>query len=259
MKIEKVVGYQVLDSRGKPTVAAHIALSDGSGHTARVPSGASTGKHEAKELRDLGGAFAEKFYSGLSVSQAVANVNEKIAPRIVGKEIDVATVDATLIELDPSEDHSGLGANATLAVSLASALASAHAEGKSLVRYFSPNGPLTIPMPMINILSGGAHANRTLDIQDVLVIPVGAKSFHEAISWVVAIREVAAKLGREDGKVTHLVADEGGLGIPFSSIESACEFVVKSIETVGLRPGVDVSLALSILLQHNSLMESNTT
>jgi len=246
VKISKVFGYQVLDSRGRPTVAAAITLTDGSTHTARVPSGASTGRHEAKELRDVGSKFAESFYSGLSVMQAVTNINEKIAPKLVEEQIDLNRVDSQLIELDPSADHSSLGANATLAVSLAASLASAHSQNKSLARYFLPDGPLQIPMPMVNILSGGAHANRTMDIQDILVVPVGATTFTQALSWIVAIREMAARLGKEDGKVTNLIADEGGLAISFPSIENACEFVIKAIEKVGLNVGSQVGLALDI-------------
>ena len=246
MKINKVIGYQVLDSRGRPTVAASISLTDGTTHTARVPSGASTGKHEAKELRDSGSKFAEKFYAGLSVQQAVANINEKIAPRLVEEQIDLNLVDAQLIELDPSVDHSVLGANATLAVSLAAAYADAHSQNKSLARYFNPEGKLLIPMPMVNILSGGAHANRAMDIQDLLIIPTGAKSFTEALSWIVAIRETAAQLGSKAGMITHLVADEGGLGIAFESIESAMDFVMEAIKKVGLEIGSQVSLALDV-------------
>jgi enolase len=246
VKISKVFGYQVLDSRGRPTVAAAITLTDGSTHTARVPSGASTGRHEAKELRDVGSKFAESFYSGLSVMQAVTNINEKIAPKLVEEQIDLNRVDSQLIELDPSADHSSLGANATLAVSLAASLASAHSQNKSLARYFLSDGPLQIPMPMVNILSGGAHANRTMDIQDILVVPVGATTFTQALSWIVAIREMAARLGKEDGKVTNLIADEGGLAISFPSIENACEFVIKAIEKVGLNVGSQVGLALDI-------------
>jgi enolase len=245
MKITKVLSYQVLDSRGKPTVAAAISLADGSTHTARVPSGASTGKHEALELRDGNQSISNRFYSGNSVNLAVANINSKIAPLLIGKEIDLVSVDQQLKELDPSETHEILGANATLATSLAAAIASAH-EKVSLARYFQPTGKLLIPMPMVNILSGGAHANRTLDIQDILIIPNGAESFTEALSWIVAVREMAAKLGKESGKATHLVADEGGLGIPFDSIELACAFVLESIEKVGLRVGTDISLALDI-------------
>ena len=246
MKINKVIGYQVLDSRGRPTVAAAISLTDGTTHTARVPSGASTGKHEAKELRDSGNKYTEKFYAGLSVQQAVANINETIAPRLVEEQIDLNLVDEQLIELDPSVDHSSLGANATLAVSLAAAYADAHSQNKSLARYFNPEGPLLIPMPMVNILSGGAHANRAMDIQDVLIIPTGAKSFTQALSWIVAVREMAATLGKEAGFVTNLVADEGGLSIAFDSIEKACEFVVNAIDKVGLKVGSEVNLALDV-------------
>lgn len=246
MKIRKVIGYQVLDSRGRPTVAAAITLTDGSIHTARVPSGASTGKHEAKELRDTGGKFSDKFYSGLSVHQAVVNINEKIAPRLVEEQIDLNLVDSQLAELDPSSDHSALGANATLAVSLAASLATAHSQNKSLARYFAADGPLLIPMPMVNILSGGAHANRSMDIQDILIIPTGAKSFTEALSWIVAVREMAAVMGKESGQVTNLIADEGGLSLTFSSIEKACDFVVSAIKKIGLQVGNQVSLALDI-------------
>ena len=246
MKISKVIGYQVLDSRGRPTVAAAITLTDGSTHTARVPSGASTGKHEAKELRDTGSKYSDKFYSGLSVQQAVANINEKIAPRLVEEQIDLNLVDSQLIDLDPSTDHSALGANATLAVSLSASLATAHSQNKSLARYFAADAPLLIPMPMVNILSGGAHANRSMDIQDILIIPTGAKTFTQALSWIVAVREMAAVMGKESGQVTNLIADEGGLSLTFSSIEKACDFVVSAIEKVGLQVGSQVSLALDI-------------
>ena len=246
MKINKVIGYQVLDSRGRPTVAAAISLTDGTTHTARVPSGASTGKHEAKELRDIGSKYADKFYAGLSVQQAVLNINEKIAPRLVEEQIDLNLVDAQLIELDPSKDHAFLGANATLSVSLAASYADAHSQNKSLARYFNPEGPLLIPMPMVNILSGGAHANRAMDIQDLLIIPTGAKSFTQALSWIVAVREVAATLGKEAGFVTNLIADEGGLSIAFTSIEKACEFVINAIEKVGLKVGSEVNLAIDV-------------
>lgn len=246
MKIKKVFGYQVLDSRGRPTVAAAISLDDGTTHTARVPSGASTGKHEAMELRDENLPGADRFYGGKSVTQAVANINSLIAPTLVGTDISLADIDAQLVNLDPSENHMKLGANATLAVSLAAAIAEAHSQSKSLARFFSGAGDLEIPMPMVNILSGGAHAGRTLDIQDVLVLPNGASSFTESLSWIVAIREAAAKIGAAEGKVTHLIADEGGLGIAFPSVAQACDFVVKVISSVGLNPGTDVSLALDI-------------
>ncbi|MFM8191794.1 MAG: phosphopyruvate hydratase [Candidatus Nanopelagicus sp.] len=246
MKISKVNGYQVLDSRGRPTVAAAITLTDGSVHTAKVPSGASTGKHEAKELRDIGTKYADKFYSGLSVQQAVTNINHKIAPQLVEEQIDLNLVDSKLIELDPSIDHSLLGANATLAVSLAATLAAAYSQNKSVARFFAQEGPLNIPMPMVNILSGGAHANRSMDIQDILIIPTGAKSFTQALSWIVAVREMAAAIGKESGQVTNLIADEGGISLSFASIEKACDFVVGAIEKVGLKVGEQMSLALDV-------------
>jgi enolase len=246
MKVTKLFGYQVLDSRGRPTVAASITLGDGSTHTARVPSGASTGKHEALELRDGDQLGHKSFYGALSVSKAVENLNQRIAPPIVGQEIDLNFIDDLIREIDSTANFSSLGANATLAVSLAAAKASAHARNVSLARYFQPEGNLLIPMPMVNILSGGAHANRSLDFQDVLVVPTGAGSFTEALSWVVAIRETAARLGSTAGMITHLVADEGGLGIAFDSIELAIEFVIEAIDKVGLKSGSQVSLALDV-------------
>ena len=243
MNIKKLLGYQVLDSRGRPTVAVTITLSDGSLHTARVPSGASTGAHEAHELRDAGTSKAEIYYAGKSVYTAVENINSKIAPKLLGHSLNLAAIDGLLVEVDPTPGHQVIGANATLATSLAVAKAAAHASGKSLVRYFQPEGALLLPMPMVNILSGGAHANRSLDIQDVLVVPHSATSFAEALSWIVAIREHAARDGKAHG-VTHLVADEGGLGLSFPTTDDACEFVLAQIEELGLSG--KVSLALDI-------------
>ena len=244
MKVTKLFGFQVLDSRGRPTVAASITLEDGTTHTARVPSGASTGKHEALELRDGDTLGKNSFYGPLSVSGAVSNINLRIAPLVVGKQADLNFVDGVIRDIDTTSNFSSLGANATLAVSLASAKASAHSQNLSLARYFQPKGNLLIPMPMVNILSGGAHAKRSLDFQDVLVIPNGAISFTEALAWIVAIRETAAKLGSQAGMVTHLVADEGGLGLGFPTMDDACEFVLAQIEELGLSG--KVSLALDI-------------
>ena len=243
MNIKKVLGYQVLDSRGRPTVAVTLTLSDGSLHTARVPSGASTGAHEAHELRDKGSSHAEEYFGGLSVYQAVENVNTKIAPKLLGHSLNLAAIDGLMVEIDPTPGHQKIGANATLATSLAVAKAAAHASGKSLARYFQPEGALLLPMPMVNILSGGAHANRSLDIQDVLVVPHLASNFAEALSWIVAIRERAARDGKAYG-ATHLVADEGGLGLSFPTMDDACEFVLAQIEELGLSG--KVSLALDI-------------
>ncbi len=243
MNIKRVLGYQVLDSRGRPTVAVTLTLSDGSIHTAHVPSGASTGAHEAYELRDFGTSKAESFYGGKSVYQAIENINQKIAPKLLGHSLNLSGIDGLLVELDPTPGHQVIGANATLAISLAVAKAAAHTTGRSLARYFQPEGALLLPMPMVNILSGGAHANRSLDIQDVLVIPQAAKNFAEALSWIVAIRERAANDGKAHG-ITHLVADEGGLGLSFPSTADACEFVLAQIELLGLSG--KVSLALDI-------------
>ena len=246
MKVTKLLGYQVLDSRGRPTVAASITLEDGTTHTARVPSGASTGTHEALELRDGDQLAHNNFYGALSVTKAVENVNTRIAPLIVGQQVDLNFIDGEIRTLDTTSNFSSLGANATLSVSLAAAKASAHAHNVSLARYFQPQGNLLIPMPMVNILSGGAHANRSFDFQDVLIVPTGASSFTEALSWIVAIRETAAQLGSKAGMITHLVADEGGLGIAFDSIESAIEFVIEAIKEVGLEIGSQLSLALDV-------------
>ena len=244
--ITKIQGLQVLDSRGRPTVCAIIELSDGSIHKASVPSGASTGTHEASELRDHNSPQAEKFYAGTSVYQAVSHINNEIAPRLVGGQPSTHASDETMVELDATSRHERIGANATLAVSIATAKACAHLAGLSLAQFYQGQGPLLIPMPMVNILSGGAHANGALDIQDVLVLPHGAENFAQALSWVVAIREMAAKLGAKRGYVTNLVADEGGLGIGFESSNTACAFVTECIEVVGLNPGKDVSIALDI-------------
>lgn len=245
-RIIKVQGLQVLDSRGRPTVCAIIELSDGSIHKASVPSGASTGAHEAAELRDHNSPLTEKFYAGMSVYQAVSHINNEIAPRLIGSEPSTVASDALMVELDSTTRHERIGANASLAVSIATAKASAHNAGLSLAQFYQGQGPLLIPMPMVNILSGGAHANGALDIQDVLVLPHGATTFAEALSWAVAIREMATKEGAKKGFVTNLVADEGGLGIGFASSNKACAFVTECIEAVGLNPGSDVSIALDI-------------
>lgn len=237
-----MTGFTALDSRGRPTVAVQIVLDNDRVFTARTPSGASTGKHEALELRDS---------DGRGVDMAVNNVNEKISPALVGREADPYTLDVILAELDPFEDHRNLGANATLATSLAVAKA---AGGENLARLFDKSSKLLIPMPMVNILSGGAHAAKTMDIQDVLVLPNGSTSFKEAISWIIAIREAAAKNGKAIGPA-HLIADEGGLGLPFPSIASACEFVTKCIEEVGLKVSTQVSIALDIA--STQLFDSN--
>ncbi len=235
--IRYIKALQVLDSRGRPTVGVVAQLSDETIHRAKVPSGASTGKHEALELRDS---------DGRNVGKAIAHINDLIAPKLAGTKPNLRTTDELLRELDPTPERKNLGANATLAISLLSAITQSHCEAKSLARLFSPTGALNIPMPMVNILSGGAHAKGAMDIQDVLIIPHGATNFAEALRWITSVREAAAALGANDGHITNLIADEGGLGIPFPSSTDACAFVVKAIESVNLQPGKDISLALDI-------------
>ncbi len=225
-------------------MAASIQLDDASWHTARVPSGASTGRREALEIRDHNSKFAEKIFGGFSVFQACENINEIVAPKLIGEDIDLPFVDSIVEKIDSTPDLSHLGANAALALSIAAAKAQAHAEGKTLARFFQPKGALNLPSPMVNILSGGAHAKNTMEIQDILVIANGSTKFSEAISWISAVREVAAKNGAKLGAPTHLTADEGGLAIPFSSIEEACEFMETCIEDAGFQTGKDISLAI---------------
>lgn len=240
--IRRIEAWEALDSRGTPTVAARVELDDGRAGTAIAPSGASTGSHEALELRDGGSRYA-----GAGVRRAVAHVVERIAPALRGVDADdPRVVDAALAQLDPSPGFSDLGANATLAVSLGAWLAAARGSG-SLARLLHPHGPLLLPMPMVNIVSGGAHAGRLIDIQDVLVVPHGAADAATAIEWASRVRRAAGELALELGHPgAVLVADEGGLGLPLAGNRAALELVVRAIERAGLEPGRDASLALDL-------------
>jgi enolase len=244
MKFLDIRSYQALDSRGAPTFAVAAQLSDGSWHSVRVPSGASKGIYEMPESRDSGTRFEEQFYRGKSVFQGIDTFNRIIRPQLIGAEPNLAHVDDLLASLESHAKGVVLGANVSLAVSLVALTAEAHALNVSLARYFQPTGPLPIPMPMVNILSGGAHANRGMDIQDILVVPTSATSFAEAMSWIVAIREHAAERGRLLGYTTHLVADEGGLGIPFQRAEEALDFLMEVIKEVGLEPAEQINFAI---------------
>lgn len=216
-------------------------LTGGHQGTALVPSGASAGSHEAVELRD-GGAR----YSGRGVRRAVANVTSTLAQRVIG--LDPADVDAALAQADPDPSFSTVGANAVLAVSLAVARADAHAHGTSLARRLAgEQAPLLLPMPMVNILSGGAHAGRMIDIQDFLVIPVGAGTFSQAMEWSVAVRDSATRLALARGHdQAVLVADEGGLGLPLDSNRAALELLTDAIERAGFSPGSDIAIAIDV-------------
>ncbi len=254
-RIAEVLGWEALDSRGTPTVACEVRLTSGAAGTAIVPSGASTGSHEAHELRD-GGAR----YGGRGVQQAVAAVQHTLGPVLTGRRAaDQAAVDAALREVDGTADLSTVGGNAVLAVSIAVARAAAGSAGLPLWRYLCGDldgsaSPL-LPMPMVNIISGGAHAGGLIDIQDVLVIPVGARRFCEAIEWTWRVRAATAELAGERGFSPYLVADEGGLAFPLESNEAALELACAGIERAGLRPGDDVAIAVDIAA--NELLVEN--
>jgi enolase len=240
--IERVFAWEALDSRGKPTVACEVILRDGSRGAAIVPSGASTGTHEAIELRDGGPRFA-----GLGVRDAVRNVSQKIAPAVTGLDArDSAAFDSGMCELDGTALLSKLGANAILAVSTAARLALADAEGVPLYRLLDPDGPPLLPLPMINIISGGAHAGGAVDLQDFLAIPAGAQSFAEAIEWCWRTRRSATEIALERDLPVSLVADEGGLGPPLVSNRDAVELLLRAIERSGLKPGEDVGIAIDV-------------
>jgi enolase len=243
VKIDMVHGREIFDSRGRPTVEAELRLSDGTIALASVPSGASTGRHEAVELRD----GDPSRFRGRGVLRAVASVNGEIADALRGHDADLRAVDRLLVELDGTPDKSRLGANAILSVSLACARAEAALAGVPLWRHLGSE-PL-LPLPMVNILSGGLHAGRQLDFQDFLVIPVGAATYREALRIVVAVYEATADDLRERG-LTVLKADEGGFGPPLESHAAALELLDIAVARAGLRPGDDVAYALDVAATH---------
>lgn len=242
--IEDVVAWEALDSRGNPTVGCALTLADGSRGAAIAPAGASTGRHEAHELRDR-----DSRRGGLGVRRAVGAVNGELRAAVCsGGAFDQQGLDARLRELDGTEDLSRLGANAVLSVSLAFALASARSRGLELYLAMAtmPERRPLLPMPMVNIVSGGAHAGGAIDIQDVLVVPLGAASFGQAIEVVDEVRRATVAVAREAGHDVILVADEGGLGPRLRSNREAIELVVDGIARAGLRPGEDVALAIDV-------------
>jgi enolase len=237
--VKNVVAWEALDSRGRPTVATRVVLTSGHEGIALVPSGASAGSHEAVTLRDGGTR-----YQGRGVRGAVANITSLLGPRLVG--LEPAEVDAALAAADESPSFATVGANAVLALSIAAARADAATSGASLARHLAGGSrPLLLPMPMVNILSGGAHAGGMLDVQDFLVVPVGAKTFAEAIEWAGAVRESATRLalGRGYGQAV-LVADEGGLGLPLETNRAALALLTEAIESAGFTAGAQVAVAL---------------
>lgn len=240
--IDRVLAYEALDSRGNPTVACVLRLRDGAEGEAIVPSGASTGTHEAHERRDGG-----ERYGGKGVRDAVAAVNGEIADAVRGLDgTDQPGIDAALRSLDGTATLERLGANAVLSVSVAAAIATARSRGVPLWRSLAPQGPPLLPLPMVNVVSGGAHAAGAIDIQDVLVVPLGAASFAEAIEWAARVRAGAAAELRARGHGVSLVADEGGLAAPLGSSREAIEVVTRGIERAGLEPGGEAAIAIDV-------------
>lgn len=239
-KIKKIWAREVLDSRGNPTVQVDCWLDDGSFGRATVPSGASTGKHEALELRD----GDKDRYGGKGVLKAVANVNEKIAPELEGKDaMNQAAVDDFLISLDGTENKSKLGANAILGVSMAVLKAAAASAGLPLYRYIGGANAKIMPVPFMNVINGGVHADNNLDIQEFLIVPLGAPNFREALRYGAETFHTLKKILKERGDFTG-VGDEGGFAPNLNNTEEALSILVEAIEKAGYAPGQDIALAI---------------
>jgi enolase len=238
--IVDVVAREILDSRGNPTVEADVLLESGVMGRAAVPSGASTGSREAIELRD----GDKGRYLGKGVLRAVENVNTEISEAIIGLDAEEqAFIDKSLIDLDGTDNKSRLGANAILAVSMATAKAAAEEAGLPLYRYFGGSGPMQMPVPMMNVINGGAHANNNLDIQEFMILPVGAASFREALRCGAEVFHNLKKLVDKKGYPTT-VGDEGGFAPNVSGNDEAIELILKAIDAAGYTPGQDVVLGL---------------
>lgn len=238
--IEAILAREILDSRGNPTVEVEVGLRDGSIGRAAVPSGASTGKYEALELRDK----SKKRYGGKGVEKAVENVNKVVAPRLIGMDaMNQRLIDQTMIELDGTPNKGKLGANAILGVSLAVARAAADSVFMPLYRYIGGTNACKLPMPMMNILNGGLHAANNVDLQEFMIMPVGGKTFREALRVGAEVFHGLAAVLKEKGHSTA-VGDEGGFAPDLKSNDEAVEMVLAGIERAGYRPGEDVLLAL---------------
>ena len=239
--IARVHARQILDSRGNPTVEVDVLLDSGAVGRAAVPSGASTGVHEAVELRDGGDA-----YGGKAVTQAVANVNGEIATAVHGLDAaDQDAVDRTLIELDGTPNKGRLGANAILGASLATAKAAASDDGVSLFRYLSEDEGVTLPVPMLNVINGGMHAANSIDLQEFMLVPAGAESFAEALQIGAEVYHALKKVLSERGLATGL-GDEGGFAPNLESNRAALDLILEAIKAAGYEPGRDIALALDV-------------
>ncbi|MDP2433882.1 MAG: phosphopyruvate hydratase [Pseudomonadota bacterium] len=242
--IVDVIAREILDSRGNPTVEADVLLESGVLGRAAVPSGASTGSREAIELRDGNSGGDKSRYGGKGVLRAVENVNTEIAEAILGLDAEEQhLIDQTLIDLDGTENKSRLGANAMLAVSMACARAAAEDAGLPLYRYLGGAGPMQLPVPMMNIVNGGAHANNSVDIQEFMIIPAGMKSFREALRCGAEVFHSLKKILDKAGHPTT-VGDEGGFAPNFKSNEEALKFIMEAISAAGYTPGSDVLIGL---------------
>ena len=239
--IENVTALEVMDSRGNPTVKARVELSDGSVGEAIVPSGASTGKREALELRDGGSR-----YMGKGVLKAVGHVNEDIADALIGlSPFNQAVVDATMKELDGTDNYSKLGANAVLGVSMATARAAANSLKMPLYRYLGGANSMVMPTPMLNIINGGSHADNSVDFQEYMIMPLGFENFAEALRASAEVYHNLKKILKESNHNTAL-GDEGGFAPDLSSNEEPIEVIIKAIEKAGYTPGKDISIALDV-------------
>ncbi len=243
--ISQIKAREILDSRGNPTVEVDLTLSDGSFGRAAVPSGASTGSHEAVELRD-----DESRYGGKGVTKAVANVNTQVAGELLGKEFDQKSLDEAMIALDGTPNKGNLGANAILGVSLAFAHAAAQSAKQPLYQYFNQvakqaglESELRLPVPMMNILNGGKHAENSTDLQEFMIMPLGAPSFAEALRWGAEVFHQLKKILKKKGLNTS-VGDEGGYAPSLPSNEAAIEIILQAITEAGYTPGQDISLAI---------------
>lgn len=239
-RIVRVTGREILDSRGNPTIEAEVELESGAMGMGAVPSGASTGENEALELRD----GDKSRYLGKGTLKAVANVNGPLSELVVGMEgLDLATLDKAMIDLDGTPTKSKMGANAILAISMAAARAGAMESGQPLYRYLGGTGAVTLPMPMMNIINGGAHADNVLDFQEFMAMPIGASSFREALRWGTETFHALKSLLKTARHPTA-VGDEGGFAPNLKSHEEAIEFILKAIEKAGLKAGTQVAIAL---------------
>ncbi|WP_308607552.1 phosphopyruvate hydratase [uncultured Corynebacterium sp.] len=236
-----VMAREILDSRGNPTVEAEVFLDDGARGVAGVPSGASTGVHEAHELRDGGDR-----YLGKGVLKAVENVNEEIADELAGFEADdQRLIDQALIKLDGTDNKSRLGANAILGVSIAAAKAAAESAGLPLYRYVGGPNAHVLPVPMMNILNGGSHADSGVDVQEFMIAPIGAESFSEALRQGAEVYHALKNVIKDKGLSTGL-GDEGGFAPSVESTKAALDLIVDAIKKAGLKPGEDIALALDV-------------